>query len=194
MLKELLTEPANEPVTLAEAKAHLVVDTDFNDDDPYITRLIKAARLHAEQRTNRVYVRQQWRLWMDYKFTEFKLLPAFVREVDQIQYIDADGATQTLATSVYTVDIPRRCVYLAYNQSWPAVRYQRSAIWADVWAGEYDETASPIDDTAGVPEDLKQAVLMIVADSYEHREAGMEITLHENKAVDAYLSRLVLDF
>ena len=45
-------------------------------------------------------------------------------EVTQIQYVDTSGDTQTLGTSVYTVDtdsVPG-IVYLAYNQSWPSLR------------------------------------------------------------------------
>lgn len=42
-----------EPVTLAEAKTHLRVAID--DDDDYISTLITAARQHVEDYQNRVY-------------------------------------------------------------------------------------------------------------------------------------------
>lgn len=43
-----------EPITLAEAKAHLRVI--YDDEDEYIKTLITAARQYAEQYQNRLYV------------------------------------------------------------------------------------------------------------------------------------------
>ena len=155
MLKSIQTEPTREPVTLAEAKQNAAIDHD--DDDALVSRMITSARKHVEMITNRVLVRQKWRLYLDHGLQAFELQPATVQEVDQIQYVDTDGNTQTLATSVYTVDIPRQAVYLAYNQSWPATRTVRNAAWADVWAGYYKTDSSPIDVLADMPEDIKQA-------------------------------------
>ena len=59
----LTTPPAVEPVTLAEAKAHLKIDT--TDDDALITALIPAARARAEWHTGRALVTQGWTLWLD---------------------------------------------------------------------------------------------------------------------------------
>ncbi len=45
----LTTPPAIEPVTLAEAKAHLRIV--HNDEDDAISRMIMSARRHLEQQT-----------------------------------------------------------------------------------------------------------------------------------------------
>ena len=64
MSLQLNTPPAAEPVTLAEAKAWLRVDTG-DDDDALITSLISAARARAEWHTGRAFVTQGWTLWLD---------------------------------------------------------------------------------------------------------------------------------
>lgn len=64
MTTQLVTEPAMEPVSLDEAKAHLRVDTE--DDDAYITGLILAARQVVEDDTRRALLTQSWLLTLDY--------------------------------------------------------------------------------------------------------------------------------
>jgi hypothetical protein len=61
----LITPPAAEPVTLAEAKLHLRVETGFTDDDALITAMITAARARAETVTRRAFVSQVWKLVLD---------------------------------------------------------------------------------------------------------------------------------
>jgi hypothetical protein len=56
---QVTSAPAVEPVSLAEAKAHLRVDV--SDDDALITALIIAARQHAETITRRALVTQSWK-------------------------------------------------------------------------------------------------------------------------------------
>lgn len=172
MLKAILTEPTAEPLTLSEAKTHLVVEHSVHD--AMITQIITAARQHIERRCGRVIVRQKWRLYFDYGMAAFDLAPPTVQEVEQIQYVDTDGATQTLSSSVYTVDIPRQQVYLAYNQSWLPTRTIKNAVWADVWSGYYKTTASPIDQLADIPDDIKQAMLLLIAEMYEQRTVGIQ--------------------
>jgi len=59
----LLTAPAIEPLSLAEAKAFLRVET--SDDDDVIGALIAGARIHVEAQTRRALITQSWRLAID---------------------------------------------------------------------------------------------------------------------------------
>src|SRR6185295_19907165 len=59
----LLTGPAVEPVTLAEAKLFLRVEHD--DDDDLIAALVAGSRIHVEAQTRRALITQTWRLTRD---------------------------------------------------------------------------------------------------------------------------------
>lgn len=59
----LLTPPAAEPLSLAQAKAFLRVEHD--DDDELIAALIAGSRLHIEAQTRRALMTQSWRLVRD---------------------------------------------------------------------------------------------------------------------------------
>src|SRR5690349_16359269 len=63
MSLSLITPPVGEPVTLADAKAHLKIDT--SDDDALIGQLITAARARVEWHTGRALMTQSWILWLD---------------------------------------------------------------------------------------------------------------------------------
>jgi uncharacterized phiE125 gp8 family phage protein len=164
---ELLTAPTIEPVTLPDLKYHLNVDG--THDDPLIVRIAQTARAYVEEHTRTKLVRQQWRVYMDYHLMETSLWPAKVQEVAQVQYVDEDGATQTVATSVYDVDIPNQRLLLAYDQTWPTTRHQRNAAWMDVWSGFYVSGNSPLDLTGNIPDDLLGAIYMLSDHMYEHR-------------------------
>lgn len=56
---QLVTPPAGEPVSLAEAKQHLRVDG--GDDDLLIGSLITAARQAAETKTGRQLITARWK-------------------------------------------------------------------------------------------------------------------------------------
>lgn len=59
----LVTPPAVEPVSLAEAKAHLRLEID--DDDDLVSALISAARQKCESRLTRAFVTSGWRFTTD---------------------------------------------------------------------------------------------------------------------------------
>jgi hypothetical protein len=80
MALKLNTAPTGEPVTLAEAKAHLREDLVDVANDALITNLIVAARMHAENVCRRAFITQKWDLYLDAFPLQsyYGILPGFV--------------------------------------------------------------------------------------------------------------------
>jgi uncharacterized phiE125 gp8 family phage protein len=159
----LNTPPATEPVTLAEAKLHLKVDT--TDDDTLITRLIAAARARGEWHTGRAFVTQGWTLHLDAwpcdGIVEVPLPP--LQAVTSIVTSARDGTTTTLDPSRYIVDTasaPAR-IALAANTVPPINLRAINAIAIPFIAGYGDASA--------VPAPIKEAILDLTAAMYTNR-------------------------
>ena len=163
LITTLVTSPTAEPVSLTEAKDHLRVTT--TDDDTYISALITVARKYIEEANSISVINQTWDYWLNWFPDEIELPRSPLSSITSITYTDTDGAEQTLATSVYTVDsdsLPGR-VYEAFNQSWPTTRAIPKAIKIR-FVGGYSAAAS------GVPSNLTQAILLMIGHWYESRE------------------------
>jgi hypothetical protein len=65
MAKQIISQPAVEPVTLAQARAWCRVDSDYTGDDTLIATLITGARQDVETITRRALVTQQWKMVLD---------------------------------------------------------------------------------------------------------------------------------
>jgi uncharacterized phiE125 gp8 family phage protein len=166
-----LSQPAVEPVSLAEAKQHLRVDT--ADDDTYIGSLIKAAREWVEEYLDRSLVYTQWQVKADLFPVEFEV-PRPPMATDGtftavvLSYEATDGTTKTVAGSDYRVDrdATPAVVRNVYNGTWPSdAVYDSNAITLTFWAG-YGA------DATNVPQVVKHACLMLVAHWYERRMAA----------------------
>lgn len=160
----LASAPTIEPVSVQEARLHCRVDD--SADNSYVTALITAARIMAEQFTRRVFITQSWVMYMDAwpcdRFIEIPKAP--LQGISSIvTYDDSDAAT-TFASSNYYVDLiskPGRVV-LRSTASWPDVDRVANGIVINFVAGY---GAAP----AGIPQDIRQAILLIVAHLYENR-------------------------
>ncbi len=181
---QITVQPAEEPVSLAEAKLHLRID--HNDEDTQIASLITAARIHCEDIARRAFVTRTYRadLWRWHDLIALPYPP--LASVESIVYIDQAGQQHTLDSSVYGVDThaePGR-IYLAQNQVWPATVLRDYAPIQITYTAGYG-------DAEDVPETYKAAIKLYLAHLYENREAvvvaqGVSMTrLHD--ALDALL-------
>jgi uncharacterized phiE125 gp8 family phage protein len=160
----LITPPAAEPVTLAEAKAHLKLDTD--DDDALVTSLIAAARARTEWHTGRALVTQSWvynlDVWPHGGLVEVPLPP--LASVTSVTVYAEDDSATVLDASHYRVDTASAPGRLALKNalSPPVVTLRGIDGVAIRFTAGYGGAAD-------VPESIRQAILVTVADLYANR-------------------------
>ena len=65
MALKINTAPIEEPISIAEAKTHLRIDSEDTVEDALLNALVTAARQYAEDFQRRAYITQIWELWLD---------------------------------------------------------------------------------------------------------------------------------
>jgi uncharacterized phiE125 gp8 family phage protein len=167
-----ITPVATEPLTLEEAQTHLRLDVygspPAHPDDDYVTDLIRAAREWCEEYLQRALATKTIEIAYDsFKDNKLRFPVVPVQSVTSVEYIDTDGATQTLATTVYGFDIFRNQLYLKYNQQWPELQDTVNPVIVTAVVG-YTDGQSP--DTYPLPESIRRAMLLIIGNLYENRQ------------------------
>lgn len=164
-----LTAPAVEPVTLAEAKAHLRVD-DTNSDTE-ITAMIRAAREWVETYLDRSLVHTQWRATYDTFPWEFELprppmASSGTTTAVTVTYTLETGSTATLDATTYRVDRDDTpgVIRTVYSGTWPGHLADQNAISVTWWGGYGSDGTS-------VPQTIRSAMLMLISHLYENRVA-----------------------
>lgn len=162
-------QPASEPVTLAEFKAHQRIDG--SDEDDLLQGYLAAARQACELEARRAFVTQTLQLTLDnWPCTAHLTLPRPpLQSVSGVIYVDNAGASHTMSAADYIVDAssePGR-IWLAYGKSWPSETLQPGPAITISFVAGY---GSPVD----VPPIYKQAILLTAGHYYENRE---EITV-----------------
>jgi uncharacterized phiE125 gp8 family phage protein len=164
MALKLTAPPADEPLTLADAKHHLRIDTAA--DDTFITSLITTSRLHIEAALGLALITQGWRLTLDRwpgAVTELPLRP--LQAVQSITLHDVAGGEMVVDANAYLVDAATahpRIIAIGGAMPQPGRTHLGIAI---------DFTAGFGDNREDVPHAIRQALAMLVAHWYEHREA-----------------------
>lgn len=160
----LITPPAEEPITLEEAKQHLRVEHAAHD--LLIGLYIQAAREHIDGKDGwlgRAIVSQTWELSLDtFPTNEIQIPLPPLSTVSFVQYDDEDGFEQTIDAADYTLD-PAGWVVTAGDYSWPSTLSAINAVRVRFVAG--------YGDAADVPATIKAAILLMVGDLYAQRES-----------------------
>jgi uncharacterized phiE125 gp8 family phage protein len=179
----IVTAPAEEPLQLAEVKAHLRVSV--ADEDALIQRLIVAVRRKVEADCGLALVTQT----LDATYDRWpcdgtiRLPRGPVASVTSVKYVSAVGVLSTLPGAQYETDLtgaPAR-IRPAYGYTWPTILPTLGAVVVRFVAGYGDRAA--------VPADIKAAMLMMIGHLYEHREDVADFQVyHVPKAADWLLA------
>lgn len=171
----LITAPAAEPISPAEATTHLKGDGLGwpAAETTLVTALVAAARGHAERITQRQLITATWKVKYDRFPRDWRCpltipLPPLLT-VTGIQYLDGNGALQTWSSSDYVVDAPagpyalEGRIYPAFAKDYPSTCDRADAVIITFTAG-YGPAA------ADVPQAIKQAMYLMIGHWYENRE------------------------
>jgi len=162
------------PVSLIEVKDQLGFAQGDSYSDDRLTRLIVAATEQWEHDTQSVTtVRTVTEKLPAIPVPMWRLYYRPVVSFDSLKYYDVDGNEQTLASSVYSVDLPNRQIHLSPGESWPETQDRWDAVELSYTAG-----------AVIVPEIAKQAIL-VQCDVMEElrgttKEKDATIRLYEN--------------
>jgi uncharacterized phiE125 gp8 family phage protein len=183
--------PAGEPVSLAEARVHLRIDS--NAEDALIAAFISAAREAIEGETGRCLLPQDWEIrlpcfpgwWSDASYIgygELRTLHAPVISIQAIATADAAGTETVMSATAWQASIPAgpraqvAKIVPAAGSLWPstvpgvidAVRIRYRAGYASISA---------------VPGPLRAAILLGVGDLFANREQASAANVTDNPAV-----------
>jgi uncharacterized phiE125 gp8 family phage protein len=166
----LTAPPAADPVTLAEAKAHLRIDG--TAEDALVSSLILTARLHVEAALGLALITQSWSYLLDAWPEGAVRLPIRpLQSVSAVKLTAADGAVTTLPPVRYLLDgagLPPRLVPVGGPLPEPGA----TALGIEIaFIAGYGNAA------ADVPSPIRQAMLLLIAHWFEHREPAQETAI-----------------
>lgn len=164
MRLKLITAPTIRPITLTETKEHLRVD--ISDEEDFITTLIKAVTIFAEEYTYRQFITATYEQYFDrFPVNEFELEKPKLQSITSIKYQDEDSAEKTLSTDVYEVNNKSDIgtVRLKDGQSYPTTDDVYNAVTVQFKAGYGDAVTD-------VPDLLRSTLKVMVSYLFENRD------------------------
>lgn len=175
----LVTAPDVTPVNVDDVTRHTEAPADGYNTD-ILEAFIAAATAHVDGPTGvlgRALVQQVW----DYKIDCFPCHGASIlmplpplQSVTSIGYVDGDGATQTWGSGNYQVvgagAEARAEIVEAYGAVWPVTRRRREAVTIRFTCGYPAADEELPEHIPTVPDPIRHAIIMMVADMYRFRE------------------------
>lgn len=163
MAYKVTTAVTVEPVTLAQAKAHLNVT--HTSDDTLITALITSAREAAEQECGRALAPQTLEMALDAFPCDLsgaiRLERGPVASITSIKYTDTAGVEQTISASAYALSLYGFANEVAptYGNYWPTPQQIPNAVRIRYVTG-----------FVICPEAARSWILLQIGALYENRE------------------------
>jgi uncharacterized phiE125 gp8 family phage protein len=174
MRYEVVTAPAGTVLTLAELKAHLRIDS-VSTEDGVLGEYLAAATERAENETGQCLLPRSLRAvgesFPSQRYLDLERGP--VRAITSVQYLDAAGTLQTMASTDYTLDASfypyAARVCLVNGKDWPAATDGPRAVRVTYDAG--------FANAASIPRAFLQAIRFLAGHFYENRQEAVTGTI-----------------
>lgn len=160
---KLITAPTEQAVSLAEAKSHLNVD-DSEDNEALIQTLIEAAQKKIEEDYDLSLTAATYDLVLDGFPSIIEIWMWPVASIDSVKYTDDDGDSNTVSSDDYVTELTQKPARIqpGVDYSWPTPRQTVGSVQVRFTTGF---TSPDV-----LPSDIKQALLLTVADWYHNRQ------------------------
>jgi uncharacterized phiE125 gp8 family phage protein len=194
----IVIPPASYPVTLAEAKAQLRIDSGDTSNDVTISGLIPAATKFCQSLVQRVFVLQtlEWVLPCWRECLEIPIAPVLADQVSSIKYVPWTTQVQaTLDPTTYVVQTRGESCRIVpkFGTFWPLL-FARSP---EPLVVRFD---AGYEDPADLPGNVKVAILLMLRHLYTMGEQSLTLTSdtvfgvgQQQFAVPANLTTLIPD-
>ena len=175
-------QPVREPASLEDVRRNLDLDDSYRDAD--LSMWLTEARKQVEHDARTALITQTHitdaKGWGD-----ICTLPAVwpVIAVSAITYEDTNGDTQTLATTVYGVDVNQRParIYLKREQTWPVLYGEHMDVHVTYTCGY---GATPAD----VPGAARSAIFMLIRHRFD--QPGVLVPAGMSETPEGYASAI----
>ncbi len=157
--------PLAEPVSVADAKAHMRIDS--TAEDTLIASLIVTSRLHIEAALGLALLTQAWSYFVDAwpRSREIVLPLKPVQSITTVRVWAQDGTSQILSADAYTLDGDGKPPRLVLSRSAAPPAPGRSASGIEIaFSAGYGDAGTD------VPAPIRQALVLLVAHWFENRE------------------------
>lgn len=166
MMPLILTDgPLVEPVSVAELKAQLRIDSD--DETVLLSSLIVAARIHVEQNWGLALINQGWSIFLDRWPAAPELrAPLFpIRGVRALRIYDANNQATDMNFADHVVCSDARTLRFTRSDGadWPNPLRETNGVEIAIEAGFGAEPSQ-------TPEPIRRALLLLASWWYEDRE------------------------
>lgn len=164
---ETIQDPDNLVVPLAQAKKHLKVDADFTEEDDLIETYIGSAQANAEGYMGKAVGSQKLVIVLP-GFEAVIFAASLNDSVDKVEYYPEGGdSMETLSDTSYTLrKHGLEAQELKFREPLPVLPVRDDAVKVTIRRGF---------SVSDCPKPIRQAILLMVGDSYERREDRGEI-------------------
>jgi uncharacterized phiE125 gp8 family phage protein len=167
-IKQYIRAVATVAVATCDFGVNVVTVSPLSIEDDYLTALITTSRRLVELHSTRRFITQTWQIALDeFPSSNRIILPhSPLQSVSSVNYYDVDSTEATFTSDDYEVDTFREPgqIVLGDSKQWPTTTLRTvNGVIVEYKLGYGDARSD-------VPEMYKQAIKILAAEIYEHRE------------------------